>query len=261
MAVSFSPREKVINILTYWWVVVAAAIIGGLVGLAAFAVKKPVYEAQATFTMGIDFVRTGILTQYDKDIALTTAHGVIFSAAVMHQIADIADQNDIPVDYEMLKDTARMERKASQWTLRVRANDPNDAAFLVNQWVDIGMAALDEAYQHALAADSLQDTIDSLETCLQQVAINAVVPLCPYQTMAELEAELKTAGDRLFIEKQASRNLFPGITYSLDQRATPPSEPALYGRNTLALAGVLIGLLAGVIIVSTGLSDRLFVRK
>lgn len=261
MVATLSPREKVMNVLTYWWVVVAAAIIGGLIGLAVYAIKKPVYEAQAAFTISLDFARTGVMSQYDKDLAIGTAGGVVFSYSVMQQVADIAQQNDIPVDFETLKRTAVMERKAAQWTLRVRANDPEDAAFLANQWADIGLAELNEGYKHAVMADNLQNYIETLETCLQQVAVNAAVPLCPHQTLAELETELKNTGDRLFIEKQASRNLFPGITFSLDQYAVPPEEPVLYGRNTLVLAGILIGLIVGAGIVSTNLPNRLFERK
>ncbi len=261
MTASLSPREKVSNVLTYWWVIVTAAIIGGLIGLTVSTVKKPVYEARATFTISLDFARTGILTQYDKDLALGTAASAIFSYNVMQQVADAAQQNGIATDFETLKHTAVMERKAAQWTLRVRASDPEDAAFLVNQWVDFGLADLNVSYQHALMAENLQNYIQTLETCMQQVSVNAVVPLCPYPTLAELETELKAASDALFVEKQASRNLFPGITYSLDQYATPPAEPALYGRNTLVLAGLILGLILGVGIVSTTLPNRLFEKK
>lgn len=261
MAASLSPREKISNVLTYWWVIVAAAIIGGLIGMSVFAIKKPVYEARATFTISIDFARTGIMEQYDKDLALGTAGSVIFSYSVMERVADIAQQNGIPMDFETLKRTAVMERKAAQWTLRVRAGDPEDAAFLANQWVNLGLADLNDSYQHAVMAGNLQNYIQTLETCMQQVAVNAVVPLCPFHTLAELETELKAAGDQFFIEKQASRNLFPGITFSLDQYAAPPEKPALYGRNTLVLAGIILGLIAGMGIVATNLPNHLFEKK
>ncbi len=79
MLASFSPREKVLTILTYWWVVAAAAILGGLAGLGAYALKTPVYEAQVHIAIGIDFTRTGYMEQYDKDLALGAAAGVILS--------------------------------------------------------------------------------------------------------------------------------------------------------------------------------------
>lgn len=261
MAASFSPREKALNALTYWWVIAVTAIIGGLIGLGVFAVKKPVYEARVTLTISINYARTGVLEQYDKDLALGTAAGVIFSTDVMLQVADAAQDNDIPVDFETLKNSSVMERKASQWTLRVRAADPDHAAFLANTWIDIGIDALDTAYAHAITAYSLQDYIDTLETCMQQVAVNAIVPICPYTSVTELQAELASASSLLLVEKQASRNLFPEMTFHVDQRATPPGKPVLYGRNNLVLAGLLIGLVVGIVIVSTGLPTRLFKRQ
>lgn len=261
MAVSFSPREKALNVLTFWWVVAVSAIIGGLIGLTIFAIKKPVYESQVTLTMGINFARTGILEQYDKDLALGTAAGVIYSIDVMQQVVEAAQHKDIAVDVDTLMASGIMERRASQWTLRVRAGDPEQAAFLANTWIDFGIQALDTAYLHALTAGSLQDYIDSLETCMEQVAVNAVVPICPYSSISELQAELNAASTQLFIEKQASRNLFPEMTYQVDQRAVPMEKPVLYGRNNLVVAGLLIGLLIGIVLVSTDIPYRLFKRK
>lgn len=253
MPASFTPREKALSILTTWWIVAALAILGGLAGLGVFATRHPVYESQVTLTMGINFARTGILEQYDKDLALGTAAGIIYSTDVMQQVVEAATRSNIPLDYETLKDNSSMERKNSQWILSVQAGDPEDAAFLANTWIDIGIEALNSAYQHALTASSLQDYIDSLEYCMQQVAVNAVVPLCPFDSVTELQSELADASAQLFNEKQASRSLFPEMTFQVDQRAVPGENPVLYGRNNSVLAGMLIGLLAGIAVVSTDL--------
>ncbi|MHB8933205.1 MAG: hypothetical protein ACYC6H_07040, partial [Bellilinea sp.] len=111
MAVSFSPREKALNVLTFWWVVAVSAIIGGLFGLTMFAIKKPVYESRVTLTMGINFARTGILEQYDKDLALGTAAGVIYSIDVMQQVVEAAQHKDIAVDVDTLMASGIMERR------------------------------------------------------------------------------------------------------------------------------------------------------
>ena len=253
---SFSPREKVLSILAYWSVVAAAAILGGLAGLAIYALKAPVYEAQAHIAIGIDFTRTGYMEQYDKDLALGSAAGVIFSTEVMQQVVDAAGAENIPVDFDSLFKAATIERRTYEWILRVRFNDPDQAAFIANRWMELGVIALDSAYQHALAADAIATYLDSLESCLEQVAVNAIVPVCPYNSVGELQADLSTTEEQFFLEKQAARGLFPGVTYQVNQRATPPLEPVLYGRNNLALAGLLIGLIVGSVMVSTGLPAR-----
>ena len=256
MLASFSPREKVLSILAYWWVVAAAAILGGLAGLGISALKAPVYEAQAHITMGIDFTRTGYMEQYDKDLALSAAAGVIYSTEVMQQVVDAAQEENIPVDFDSLFKAATIERRSYEWILRVRFNDPDQAAFIANRWMDLGVLALDNAYQHALTADAIASYLDSLESCLEQVAVNAIVPVCPYNSISELKAAFSTTEEQFFLEKQGARGLFPGMTYQINQRATPPREPVLYGRNNLALAGLLIGLIAGSIMVSTGFPAR-----
>ena len=261
MAATFSPREKAQNVISFWWIVACIAILGGLIGMVISAVRKPVYEARVTLTMGINFARTGILEQYDKDLALGTAAGIIYSTDVIQRVAEAAQQQNIPADYDYLINNSTIERKAWQWTLRVRAGDPEQAAFLANQWIEYGIQALTEAYKHALVASSLQDIVDSLEYCLQQVAVNAVVPVCPYNSLDKLQAEFSAASDQLITEKQAARNLFPEMTFSVDQLAVPPDTPVLYGRNTLVLVGLLAGLLLGIAVVSTGLPERLSRRK
>jgi len=256
MLATISPREKALTILTFWWVVAAAAILGGLAGLAIFALKDPVYEAQVSITMGIDFARTGYMEQYDKDLALGTAAGIIYSADVLQQVVDEAQASDIPVDYDTLKNDSIIERKSFVWLLRVRHNDPEQAAILANRWMELGIAALDTAAQHAIRADGLQEYMNSLETCLEQVAVNALVPACPYHSVNELQSELSVSQTEFLLEKQAARNLFPQVTYSVSQPATLPQAPVNYGRNNLVLAGLLIGLLAGITFVTSGFSTR-----
>lgn len=256
MLATISPREKALTLLTFWWVVAAAALLGGLAGLVIFALKQPVYEAQVAITMGIDFARTGYMEQYDKDLALGTAAGIIYSADVMQQLVDEAQAIDIPVDFETLKKNSILERKSFVWLLRVRHTDSNQAAILANRWVELGIARLDTAAQHAFRADGLQEYMNSLETCLEQVAVNALVPACPYHSVSELQTELAVSQNEFFIEKQASRNLFPQVTYSVSQPATPPQAPVIYGRNNLVLAGLLIGLLAGITLVTSGFPFR-----
>ena len=256
MVATISPREKALTVLTHWWVVAVAAILGGLVGLGIFALKEPAYEAQVTTTMGIDFARTGYMEQYDKDLALGIAAGIIYSADVMQQVVDEALANNIVASFETLKHDSTMERKSFVWILRVRHGNPEQAAFLANRWIDLGIAALDSAAQHAITADGLQEYMQSLERCLEQVAVNAVVPTCPYDTLAELQTNLVVTENEFIVERQAARNLFPQLTYEVSQRATTPQSPVTYGRNNLVLAGLLIGLLAGIAVVTSGLPER-----
>jgi len=220
--------------------------------LGIFALKDPVYEAQVSVNMGIDFARTGSMEQYDKDLALGTAAGIIYSVDVMQHVVTDAQASNIEIDFDTLKHDSTLERKSYVWLLRVRHGNPEQAAVLANRWIDLGIAALDTAAQHASSADGLQEYMNSLETCLEQVAVNALVPACPYDSVSELQTELSVSQNEFLLEKQASRNLFPQITYSVSQPATPPQAPVNYGRNNLVLAGLFIGLLVGITFVTSG---------
>lgn len=261
MPASISPREKALALLTYWWVVALAAILGGLAGIAFFAIQHPVYEAQAQITMGIDFTQTGYMEQYDKDLALGTAAGVIYSADVINQVVEAAKGAGIDTDFDSLRHAAVLERKSYVWIFRLHSKNPEQAAWLANKWVEIGIAALDQAYQHALAAANLQDYMNALSSCLQQVGVTAAVPLCPYHTVKELQGELAATEGQFYTEKQAAHNIFPGLTYSVSLPASVPLSPALYGRNNLAAAGLLIGLVIGIVLVSAGIPARFTKRK
>jgi uncharacterized protein involved in exopolysaccharide biosynthesis len=256
MVATISPREKALTILTYWWVVAAAAILGGLAGLGIFTLKEPVYEAQVSITMGINFARTGYMEQYDKDLALGLAGSLIYSADVLQQVVDDAQTDKIAIDFDTLWHNSSLERKSYEWILRVRHPNPEQAVFLANHWIDMGIASLDSAMQHAISADGLQEYMSSLETCVEQVAVNAVVPACPYDTLAEVQTTLAATEIEYLLEKQASRNLFPYISYEVTQRAVKPLSPVTYGRNNLVLAGLLIGLLVGIVVVTSGLPVR-----
>jgi uncharacterized protein involved in exopolysaccharide biosynthesis len=59
----FSPRESLERIFARWWIVVAMAILGGVVGWAFHFFHPPVYEATAVLTVTMDFPQRE-LTQY-----------------------------------------------------------------------------------------------------------------------------------------------------------------------------------------------------
>ena len=46
-------------------------------------------------------------------------------------------------------------------------------------------------------------------------------------------------------EAALSRGILPALSFSLQERAFPPTQPALWGRGLMALSGALIGLLLG----------------
>ncbi len=76
----FAPLQHFNRILHLWWVMLVAALIGGLVGFIFSRLHPPLYQASATFSVNIDLDKVPVqpLELYDEDIALSNTQAVLF---------------------------------------------------------------------------------------------------------------------------------------------------------------------------------------
>ena len=140
------------RIIRYWWVIILAALLGGVTGFIIHRSRPPVYEAQATFMASIDFNKVDFmhpptptpppyhLTPYDEDISL-----VMVEVSLVHvepQVVAFAQQSGIALDANSLDDQSTIERAHAYWYLRFRDPDPAVAQKVVNEWAQLGYADL-----------------------------------------------------------------------------------------------------------------------
>ena len=154
-----------------------------------------------------------------------------------------------------------MERKNYLWVLRLRFSNPRDAAVLANIWIEKAYAQLLEASKHSEQAEGLRRSLEGLESCMQHMAVvEPSTAQCGWSNQADLQRELRSLGERHIQEKQAARGLIPALTFSMGEKAAADPRPAANDRNGMVLAGALLGLAAAVVLLATGLVERLSER-
>ncbi len=240
------PAEWIERVMRYWWIVVLAGILGGVVGVVAHLFTPPVYQAQAVINSSVDFSYTGELTDVEEDYMIQAVGGVIRSDEVSEAAYQAVKAAGIPVDQQEFEEMRSLQRRFVDWLLVVQHTDAQTAVDLANIWADAAWVVLDEANNHASILGGLLDFREALSSCLMtKEEENEAQPVCEASSLEEIQAELDRVKLLIEEEKLASRGLVPGTVTSFTQNAVFPASPTLLGRNTLVLAGALIGLLVG----------------
>jgi hypothetical protein len=247
---SFSPVQKFHHAIRYWWIVIVGVLAGSLLGYCAHFFQKPVYEAKAAISTSIDFSRTGEMTDIEEDVAITMVGDLIKSTQTFEAVVDQANERGILLDMPSVERNSYYERQNFRWLLRVRWQDPAEAARIVNIWARISFDSLLEANSHAIQADQLSKYADSLTGCLEHTALTE-----PFQAVCDpgnayrVQTELSRVSEQVAFEKEASLGILPAMTFNLSEEAQPPSKAVLFHSGAFILAGALLGSILGVFLV------------
>lgn len=248
----YTPAEAVERAVARWWLVAALAVWGGVIGWAVHRARPPLYEAEAVYYITLDFTDLD-LTVYEEDLALWGAASIFLSDPVRKQVVEEARREGIAIDLGDLDFFSTLERKQARWILRLRHPDPLAAATIANLWSRHGEAALTEAHAHAVQAEMLRGQLSALEACVESRPEGEGTALCTQPSLAALREAATATAEALQREQLASLGVHPALRFELMQEARLPERPAQYGRNTLVLAGALIGFLLGAVVVNVEL--------
>ena len=144
----FSPSEYFSRVMSYWWVVLLATILGGAFGFIFYHLHPPIYEATATYFVTLDlnrFPTQGVredLIQYNEDMALNTTEGALLSTDVLNSMVTQAPGLGQSLTVRDLLDNSTIERKHDIWELRYRSEEPAAAQAIVNAWAQTGYQAM-----------------------------------------------------------------------------------------------------------------------
>jgi uncharacterized protein involved in exopolysaccharide biosynthesis len=140
----FTPYEYFDRVISLWWLVALATILGGALGYLFYKLNPPLYEANDTYIVTIDLSRFPLqgvkdeFLQYNEDLALNSTEDVLLSAEVRDKL--ITQMKSLGIEltpYELQKNNT-IERKQDVWELRYRNTDPQVAQEIVDRWAEIG---------------------------------------------------------------------------------------------------------------------------
>ncbi len=242
----FAPRQAVVNALRRWWMLALTVAAGGCIGLLASFLRPAQYEAGFTVTAIINQTISGELVEYSEDVQYESVGGLFYAPWLLERVAARAAQEGYPVDLTYLLEHTTVERRLSAWRMRVRHADPAVAEGLARIWQSVGEAELQSAYASAIRADALQLHLDSLESCLARAASSPPAGVqCASDALPALQQELKQTGKELAEARAGARGLSSSLVIGPAGFDLLPPRPVTAPRAQLALAGALIGLVAG----------------
>jgi hypothetical protein len=241
----FTPRDHLERVLAYWWIVLILTILGGVTGWIFHFFQPPIYEATAGLTINLLFEKRE-LTQYEADTAFSATGVIITSTKVMDILQAEAQNRGLSLEQiSRIHKNSSVERMESNVDLHVRDRDPVVAAAYANLWADIAEQSMNDALEHALLAEQLQNQLSRLQTCLPPLTPSPEPVITPGEcssfSLNDINVRLQGLAMAMADEMRLSKGVLPITSISLNRSATVPEEPVIYAQASLVFAGACIG--------------------
>ncbi len=245
---SFNFLDLLKAIAARWFWLVIAMIAGGLLGWGVTTFKHPLYEADAVFTVTIDYTRTGALSDVEEDQAMRGVGDIIFSDEVVSDALNVLKSEGMELSRDEFFDDAVFEREEFRWAIRYRDSDPQTALRVVNAWQGEADRILQDSLVHARKAASYEKVLNGLELCLQRgTQAGGLDGECSLGNLEAILGSISSTSDLINTELAQSRGLFPALTVVLSDTAQLPTQAVRYQTNVQVLCGMAIGLLAAIL--------------
>ena len=248
---SFDLQTISNRIFHFWWILIFGGLMGSIFGLIANRMfVKPIYVADASISILINFKEVGHLTQYEQDQMIGHVKSFFNSSEVIQNT--VLDENKLSMDYDLhlFKEDCFLEQEVNEIIFRCINTDPQIAMDLANKWSEISYSELTNAYDHAKIYQSLTTAENEYEKCIELSSSgNPSFYECKLiqsddSTLEKMTSELKS-------EYEKSKGIFPGLTFTYGSKASLPKTPVRYQTNTMVffagMAGMIIAFLAIII--------------
>lgn len=224
--------------IKYWWLMVIAGTIGGLIGfLLSILVIPPLYSASSEISAQIDFTDVGHLTQYEQDQFHSHLMSFARSDEVIFQTLDRLSAPEIEIG--TFRSVCKAERQLSQIVFRCQDIDPERSAEMANSWQAVAYSAIEEALFHARQYRKLTTRQQQIEACIQRsVSSPESIYECNFN-----EDDLNLLAEEIESERKASAGLVPGFSLSLGSTAVIADSPVRHQTGLMVLAGASLGFL------------------
>ena len=236
------------NLASRWTILVAGMILGGLLGWGAAMLKTPVYEANAVFTVTIDYTQTGALSDIEEDQAMRGVGDIIFSEEVIDATLERLEGEGLILSKDEFYDDAIFDREEFRWAIRYRDANPQLAYQVLHAWEVTSDEILQDSLVHARLGAAYQEVLNGLTTCLERgTLIEADGERCTLENLDEVLAKIEQVSALITDELAQSRGLFAALTVVLSNPVIVPTLPVRFQTNVLVFSGMFSGLLLSII--------------
>ena len=249
--VDFDLASGYAKVLGGWYWILAAGILGGLVGLALNWLVPARYQSTALVSIGIDYGRTQFIDEDAERHIFARIQDLLLSDDVF-QAAQGQLSQSLPGEQEGgsavdLTERVRLHRIEAQWQLSALGGSPELAAAYANAWAESALQAVERAAQHAWRVAELQGAYFRVACKPGEEPTLGAVWVCdevdPSGASNGLEQELLE-------EVRQSRGIPPAVSYGWLRKAVPPTERMADRRPLWAGSGALIGLVLSTSVLS-----------
>lgn len=226
------------RLLQRWYWLLGLIVLGGVFGWAFAQAHSPVYECAAVIRVRLDDMAYAAERQVDVVNVNLREDTLGWVEAVFEQMAPAEAQS------------ARIQRFESRWLLTVWTQDAGSAAALSDAWSN---QALDVAAEYVAAAQQAQQDEWrwlAWQACLKEAAGVDSFNACAgtdFASLGEVPAALDALSQDIQSRRVAARHFSPNLTFEKIRVEQP--RKVLFSTAWLTLAGALVGLLAGLVLI------------
>jgi uncharacterized protein involved in exopolysaccharide biosynthesis len=228
-------------------------LIGGLTGVVFSIARQPLYEASASLLVAVDRGRSIVIDDFTVVQATDRVRALILSDDTLKKALDLLSKSASEIEafdsIRSFRSTLRITNSPASFELLVYTNDPTLAAAAANAWAKASLAALDEAYLHAIRAAEFQNALYEA-SCTLTLRIDGTQEQAAWLcTSGRWEDEGEDLPEAILEEVKASRGILPIFSFVLGQEAQSPQNPILWARSSLIISGLIVGGLLGIFVL------------
>ena len=217
-----------------------------LLGLLGSFLIKPKYEAKAVLVTNFELVEDTNITELMVYSQLEIVRQIMLYPDITDEIIRLEQEAGNSINLEELKQMSVIEGRLNSTLVKIRSAEPEVAARIATNWVEVAYERLSEAYAHALLVSEAKWLLTSSENCLTDEKVFDSA-FCKNLTLENLEEETDKAQAVILAEGPKSLGLTKEIQISQFQPASIPTTPIQGGRGNFMLIGALAGLVLSMI--------------
>ncbi len=217
-----------------------------LLGLLGSFLIKPKYEAKSVLVTNFELVEDTNITELMVYSQLEIVRQIMLHPDITDEVIRLEQEAGNQISMEELKQMSVIEGRLNSTLVKIRSTEPEVAARIATNWVEVSYNRLSEAYEHALLVSEAKWVLTSSEKCLTDEKVFDTA-FCKTLSLDSLEKQTEEAQAVILEEGPKSLGLTKEIQVSQFQAASIPTEPIQGGRANFMLIGALAGLVLSMI--------------